>query len=77
MATLYAAKKRKVMTLDERIRVIIRSNDGESARKIAASLGVGKIQVQSIIRNKDAITKEWESGTAGKQKYTQARKTSE
>ena len=72
---VHASKKRKVMTLDERRRVIQFSNQGESARKIAERFGVGKTQVQTIIGNKEAISKEWESGLSGKIKYTQARKT--
>ena len=63
-----ASKKRKVMTLDERVRVIKLSNQGDSARKIAASLGFGKTQVQTVIRNKEEILKEWESGVSGKRK---------
>lgn len=49
----------------------------KSARKIAASFDVGKTQVQTIIRNKEAISKEWESGLAcnKKRKYSQVRKT--
>ena len=75
MNTVPASKKRKVMTLDERVRVIKLSNQGDSARKIAASLGVGKTQVQTVIRNKEEILKEWESGVSGKRKYNQVRKT--
>ncbi|PFX11437.1 tigger transposable element-derived protein 6-like [Stylophora pistillata] len=63
------------MTLDERVRVIKLSNQGDSARKIAASLGFGKTQVQTVIRNKEEILKEWESGVSGKRKYSQVRKT--
>ena len=59
MNTVPASKKRKVMTLDERVCVIKLSNQGDSARKIAASLGVGKTQVQTVIHNKEEIVKEW------------------
>ena len=75
MNTVPASKKRKVMTLDERVCVIKLSNQGDSARKIAASLGVGKTQVQTVIHNKEEIVKEWESGVSGKRKYSQVRKT--
>jgi len=34
-------KKRKILTLEERFNVIERSEKGETARKIAASLNVG------------------------------------
>ena len=63
MNTVPASKKRKVMTLDERVRVIKLSNQGDSVRKIAACLGVGKTQVQTV---KEEILKEWESGVSGK-----------
>jgi len=66
MNTASASKKRKVMTLDEQVRVIKLSNQDDLARKIAASLGVGKTQVQTVIRNKEEILKEWESGVSGK-----------
>ena len=38
-------KVRKVLTLQERIIVIERSKKGESTRKIATSLSVGKTQM--------------------------------
>ena len=38
-------KMRKVLTLQERIIVIERSEKGESARKIATSLSVGNTQM--------------------------------
>ena len=38
-------KMRKVLTLQERIIVIERSEKGESTRKIATSLSVGKTQM--------------------------------
>ncbi|PFX20594.1 Tigger transposable element-derived protein 6 [Stylophora pistillata] len=60
------------MTLDERVRVIKLSNQGDSARKIAASSRFGKTQVQTIIRNKEEILKEWGSGVNGKRKYSQS-----
>ena len=53
MNTVPASKKRKVMTLDEQVRVIKLSNQGDSA-----SLGVGKTHVQTVIRNKEEILKE-------------------
>ena len=63
------------MTLDKQVCVIKLSNQGDLARKIVASLGLGKTQVQRVIRNKEEILNEWESGVSGKQKYSQVRKT--
>ena len=41
-------KTRKVLTLQERIIVIERSEKGESARKIATSLSIGKTHVNIL-----------------------------
>lgn len=75
LAMVNSNRKRKVLTLEERIRVIKFSNKGESARKIALSIGVGKTQIQSIIREKESILKEWKSGESSNRKYSKARKT--
>lgn len=46
------SNKRKTLTLKERIQVIERNEKDEPARRIALSLGVGKTQIQNIIRDK-------------------------
>ena len=71
MAIVNALRKRKVMTLNERTCVIKLSNKGDSARKIAESFAVGKMQVQTIICNKESILKGLESGMSGKRNYSQ------
>lgn len=47
--------KRKVLTLQDRVKVIERNGKGDSARAIAISLGCGKTQIQSIIKDKEKI----------------------
>ena len=44
--------ERKTLTLKERIQVIERNEKDEPVRTIALSLGVGKTQIQNIIRDK-------------------------
>ena len=46
----------------ERVKVIERNKAGESMKKIADSLGVGKTQIQSIIKNTQTILDSWENG---------------
>ena len=43
-----AGRKRKILTLQERVKVVDRLEKGESARMIATSLAVGKTQIQAI-----------------------------
>ena len=57
-----STKKRKYLTLEDRVNVVNRHKKGETAIAIAKSLKVGKTQIQGIIRDKDDILKRWESG---------------
>lgn len=68
-------RKRKALTLEERVRVVERSEKGEKAISIAKDLCVGKTQIQNIIRDKDSIKKKWESGECGSRKLMKMRKT--
>ena len=51
--------KRKVLTLEERVRVIEGHKKGEPAYVIARTLDVGKMQVQNIIRDAESILDCW------------------
>ena len=42
-------KKRKILTLEDRVNVIKRHNTGEHARSIAEALGCSKTQIQVFI----------------------------
>ena len=46
------SQKRKTLTLEERIKVIERSDKGDAARRIAADFNIGKTQIQNIIKDK-------------------------
>ncbi|KAK7097842.1 hypothetical protein V1264_004763 [Littorina saxatilis] len=57
-----STKKRKYLTLENRVTVVNRHKKGETAIAIAKSLDVGKSQIQRIIQDKENILKRWESG---------------
>ena len=68
------SQKRKLLTLEDRIRVIEKVEQGKSCRCVAVEMAVGKTQVQSIVRDRKSIRRQWETCRSGpKQKY-QSRK---
>ena len=67
--------KRKVLSLEDRIKVVQMNTAGKSCRKIADELGVGKTQIQNIIQNKHLIQTEIASGSNLEKKYAKVRKT--
>ena len=70
------SRKRKVLTLEERVSVLKKVGDGKSCRSIALELGVGKTQIQSIVKEKDELMKRWESGSRADAKYSKPRTAS-
>lgn len=68
-------RKRKALTLKERVTVIKRSDQGETAIEIANSLGVGKTQIQTIIKEKEVILRRWYGGESGDRKLSKIRRT--
>ena len=54
------ASKRKFLTLEERVKVISLVGKGHSCRRVASGLGVGKTQIQSILKRKHEIMDEFE-----------------
>ena len=75
MTTSSNARKRKVFTLAERVKVIDLVVKGKSARAIALSLGVGKTQIQGILAKKTSIIQSWKAGTNSKMQYLAVRKS--
>ena len=69
-------RKRKVLTLAERVAVLNKIESGKFCRSVAEEIGVGKTQIQNIVKDKDNIRKRWEAGeSAACRKYTKVRKT--
>ena len=60
--------KRKFLTLVERVKVIELNNKNRSARKIAEDFGVGKTQVQNILKRKAEVLEEYENNISGARK---------
>lgn len=58
---------RKVLTLDDRVRVIELSKL-KSARKIADEMGVGKTQIQKILKRKAEVLQDVENNVSGDRK---------
>ncbi len=73
MATL--SKKRKLLTLEEKVKVIRLNEKDDSSRRIAAEFDVGKTQINSIVKNKDEILQQWESGSSSARKIVRARRS--
>lgn len=66
--------KRKVLSLDERVKVIRLNKEGKRSRKIATILEVGKTQINFVIKNNAEILKQWESGANGDRQIVTARR---
>ena len=56
------SRKRKVLTLEERVAVIRKIDCGKSCRSVAQETGVGKTQIHGIVKDKEAILKRWKDG---------------
>ena len=57
-------KPRKTLTLEERVKVINMNSSGKSCKKIAEELGVGKTQIQCIMKRKAEVLEDFESSTS-------------
>ena len=63
-----SAKKRKALSLSDRVRVLERATNGRSARQIAKEFDVGKTQIQGILKRKEEILRDYSSGASQGQK---------
>ena len=54
------ASKRKCLTLEERVKCIKLLDSGKSSRVVAAELGVGRTQIQGILKRKREILDDYE-----------------
>ena len=51
------SRKRKVLSLEERVSVLKKVDEGKSCRAVSNELGVGKMQVQTIVKEREDIEK--------------------
>ncbi len=56
-----SVKKRKVLTLDDRVKVIKLLEGGKSTRLVAEEFGVGKTQVQQTLKRKAEFISDYEN----------------
>ena len=68
-------RKRKILTLEQRLEVIKQLDSGKSCRKVAEDFGCGKTQIARCKTERVDILKEWESGSRSDLKYVKKRKT--
>ena len=69
------SRKRKVLSLRERVVVLSKIDSGKFCRSVAGEIGFGKIQIQGIVRDEEDILKRWEAGEHSEKKYTKVRRT--
>ena len=67
------SRKRKVLSLAQRLSVIKKWESSKSCRGIAEELGVGKTQIQTIIQERKDIVQKWEAGERPDMKYSKPR----
>ena len=58
MASNHPAK-RKMLTFEEKVKVLRLNEEGDKAWSVAATVGVGPTQVYSIMKNRDLFLSEW------------------
>ena len=51
---------RKVLTVEQRVKVLELAGSGKSCRSIAEDFGVGKTQIQTIVKRKAEVLEEFE-----------------
>jgi IS30 family transposase len=55
---------RKVLTLSERVEAIKLHDGGKSSRDVAQIMGVGRMQIQQIIKRKSEVLDDYESNVS-------------
>ena len=64
---------RRVLTLAEKIKAIDAVQNGRSNRQVASDFGVGRTQIDNIIRQKTELLQLYDAGTSSKTKYLSPR----
>ena len=69
------SRKRKVLSLRERVAVQSKIDSYKSCRSVAGEIGIGKTQIHGILQDREGILKRWETGEHSNKKYTKVRRT--
>ena len=56
------SRKRKVLSLEERVNVLKKIDKGKSCPAVSSELGIRKTQIQTIVKEREDILRRWESG---------------
>ena len=59
---------RMVLTLSERVEAIKLHDGGKSSREVAQIMGVGRMQIQQIIKRKSEVLDDYESNVSNDRK---------
>ena len=59
---------RKVLTLSERVEAIKLHDSGKSSQDVAQIMGVGRTQIQPIIKRKSEVLDDYESNVSNNRK---------
>ncbi len=59
---------RKVLTLSERVEAIKLHDGGKSSRDVAQIMGIGRMQIQQIIKRKSEVLDDYESNVSNDRK---------
>jgi IS30 family transposase len=59
---------RKVLTLSERVEAIKLHDDGKSSLDVAQIMGIGRTQIQQIIKRKSEVLDDYESNVSNDRK---------
>ena len=62
-------KSRKLLTLEDRIKVIERWESGASSRQVGNEFGYSRSQIQTIMKQKDEILQKWYERMNAEVKY--------
>ncbi|XP_065181492.1 uncharacterized protein LOC135812091 [Sycon ciliatum] len=68
-----ATPRRRVLALEDRVRVLEMKQRGESSRAIATQMDVGKTQISNILQSKERVLELWKGGTDASRKYAKGR----
>ena len=70
---MFGSRKRKQLTLEEKVNEIRLTEKGESSRKLSSEFEVGKTQIKNIVKTKDAILSKWKNSETSDRKIVKAR----
>lgn len=62
-----------MLSVEERVNVLKKIDEGKSCQEVSSELGVGKTQVQTKAKDQEDLLKRWERGERLDKKYVKPR----